>query len=173
MKFALVCVVVFTIPFTSYAQDFDKYNDMEQVDRMVISKSMLEMMSQLELEDDSSDMKQLMELISNLDDIKILSTSDEQIAQDMKSDVHSYVSSSELEEFMSTTEDKRTLNFYSKPGSSADKISQLFMVLEDEQQSGQFVMLSITGDIDPENLSYLAESLRGMPGAEALGDLEL
>ena len=147
IKLMVVCITAFLIPFTSYAQDFDKYGDMEQVDRMVISKSMLEMMSQLELEDGSSDMKQLMKLINNLDDIKILSTTDQEIAQDMKSDAHSYVSSSELEEFMSTTKDERELNFYSKPGSSADKISQLFMVLEDNQDSGQFVMLSITGDI--------------------------
>jgi len=77
MKRIKILGLIMTIAFLStksFAQDFTKYDNIREITSIVVNKSMFKLMSKLDLGSDDEDVKAYLELVENLDDIKVYTT---------------------------------------------------------------------------------------------------
>ncbi len=133
-----------------------------------MTSEMFKLLADIDFESTDPEVKRYIQLIENLEDIKVLTTQDATIAKKMETDVNSYLSSASMSKLMSFKDDGKEVNFYSKPGSKKGAVSQLFMFLKGMEEGEPItVIMSITGDIDLKEVSKLAQDLE-VPGADQL-----
>jgi len=169
-----IYISIITLLFSLFlgAQNLEKYEEMPEVDGVFITQNMFELLAKVDIESNNPEEKDFIELIKNLKGIKVLTTTNLEVGSQMKTDVESYLSSENLEELMRIKQQGKFVKFYSKPGSTAEKISQLFMFMTDEEKSEKrFVILSIIGNIDLKEIGNMAGELEGIPGAEELKNI--
>lgn len=168
MKKLVLIIALSVFPFLSQAQSFSGYADMKGVSSMVMTSEMFKLLADIDFESTDPEVKRYIQLIENLEDIKVLTTQDATIAKKMETDVNSYLSSASMSKLMSFKDDGKEVNFYSKPGSKKGAVSQLFMFLKGMEEGEPItVIMSITGDIDLKEVSKLAQDLE-VPGADQL-----
>lgn len=173
MKIYITSLLALLFSLVLNAQNLEKYEEMPEVDGVYITQNMFELLSKIDVESDDPEEQNFVELIKNLKGIKVLTTTNVEVGSQMKTDVNSYVSSENLSELMRVKKEGKFLKFYSKPGSTDQKVSQLFMFMTDEDTSEKrFVVLSIIGDIDLSEIGQMAGELKGVPGAEELKNIK-
>lgn len=172
MKKVVILLMIFGLSWGMKAQDFDKYQDMPEVDGVFITQHMFKLISKINIQTEDPDERQLLELIKNLDGIKVLSTQNENIGKQMKSDAQVFANAQHLNELMRVKKADKNIVFYSKPGSTDNKVSQLFMFMTDKQPDELFVLLSVTGDIDLDKIGQIAGELNGVPGMDELKNVK-
>lgn len=168
-KFAII-ILITLVPYLSIAQSaFDKYEDMNDVSSVVVTSKMFKLLSKLDINSDDPEMKEYINLVENIKNIKVFATENKGIGQQMKSDVQKYLSNSSLDELMRVKSDGKNVKFYSKPGKNDDFVTELFMFMEGMENDGgpNTVVLTITGDIDLRQVSKIADHLN-VPGGEEL-----
>lgn len=172
MKTVLISLLMAILPFLTQAQNFEKYEQMDNVDQMVITQNMFKLLADIDIKNEDPDVQRYLELVNNLKSIKVLSTEDSTVGQQMQKDVKRYISSSELDELMRVKKDGKNVSFYSKPGSSSGKVSQLLMFLSNKEDGKlHYVVFSITGDIDLNAIARMADDLK-VPGAKELKNVK-
>ncbi|MCX2836552.1 MULTISPECIES: DUF4252 domain-containing protein [Salinimicrobium] len=170
-KFSLALLALI-LPFLSGAQTFDKYEGMKEVDAVVVTSKMFKLLTKIDLNADDPETQAYIDLIENLKEMKVLSTTKENIRQQMALDVASYIKKGSMEELMRVSEDGKTVRFYYKPGKNDDYVSQLFMFMEGEDKNKPMsVILNITGEINLAQVSKLANDFK-IPGGEELEKVE-
>lgn len=172
-KLTMVMLLAVT-PLLTSGQAFKKYEDMKNVDAMVMTSKMFKMLAKVDLSEGDQESLQYMQLIENLDEIRMFTSADHQVRTQMARDVENYLKRGSLEELMSVNEKNKNVRFYSKPGKNDSVVSELFMFMEGKQEEEEdpiSVILSITGDIDLSQLSRLTEDLK-IPGAKELKNLQ-
>ncbi|UZH54552.1 DUF4252 domain-containing protein [Salinimicrobium tongyeongense] len=170
-KFSLALLALI-LPFLSGAQSFDKYESMKEVDAVVVTSKMFKLLTKIDLNADDPETQAYIDLIENLKEMKVLSTTKENIRQQMALDVASYIKKGSMEELMRVSEDGKTVRFYYKPGKNDDYVSQLFMFMEGQDKNKPMsVILNITGEINLAQVSKLANDFK-IPGGEELEKVE-
>lgn len=173
MKNIIIAILLLGSTMLSSAQNLEKYEEMAEVNGVFITQHMFELLSKIDMESEDPEEQRFVNLIENLDGLKVLTTVNENIGVEMKTDVDAYISSDGLEELMRVKKDGKFLKFYSKPGSTEEKVSQLFMFMtNNEKVEKRYVLLSITGDIDLNDIGELTGKLKGVPGAEELENIK-
>ncbi|SHF61010.1 protein of unknown function [Salegentibacter echinorum] len=172
MKKLAIILILGLFPMVSQAQAFSKYENMKDVDAMVMTSKMFKMLAKVDLSDDHPETRQYLKLIENLDEIKMFTSSTTSVRQQMEKDVESYLSSNALDQLMRVKEDGKNIRFYSKSGRNDSVVSELFMFMEGQEKGKPIsIILSITGDIDLSQLSRLTSDLK-IPGAEELKNVK-
>jgi len=168
-KSIIIVLAIMLAPIFSNAQSkFERYEKMRDVNAMVITSNMFKLLAEIDLDSDDPEMQQYINLIENLNDIKVISTENTSIGAEMKKDFDTYIGAGSLEKLMSFKDDNKSVQFYSKPGSKKNFVSQLMMLMQGKEDGKPItVVLSITGDIDLKEVSKLAKDLE-VPGAEEL-----
>ncbi|SDG57028.1 DUF4252 domain-containing protein [Psychroflexus sediminis] len=157
---------------TAVAQDFTKYDNVREITSIVISKSMFKFMSKLDLDSNDEDVKAYLDLVENLDDIKIYTTESIKYGQQLQSDFNILKSKSNLEELMKVNSEGKNVNFYIEPGKSDDYVNQLLMFINSSEASDpQSVLMIIKGNIDLKNISKLTSQMN-IPGGKSLDKLK-
>ncbi len=168
MNRLIITLLLSLVPLFSQSQNFQKYEDMKEVDAMVMTSKMFKMLAKVDLSNNDPEARAYMNLIENLDRIQIFKTSDPKVRDQMASDVKSYLQKNSMDELMRVSEDGKNIKFYSVPGKNDNYVKELFMYLQGETDNKPMtVILSITGDIDLSQLSKLTADLK-VPGAEEL-----
>jgi hypothetical protein len=156
----------------AFAQDFSKYDNVREVNSFMVNKSMFKLMSKLDLDSDDEDMKVYLDLVENLDDIKIYTTESLEYGKQLQSDFNALKSKNNLEELMRVNSDGKNVNFYIKPGESDDFVNQLLMFINSSDASdSQSVLMLINGKIDLKNISKLTSQMN-IPGGKSLEKLK-
>ena len=172
MKKLIIGMVAILLPFLSNAQSFDKYENMKEVDAVVITNKMFKLLTKIDLNADDKETQEYIDLIENLDEIRVFTSKQNDVRQQMAADVNSYLKKGNLQELMRVSNDGKTVRFYFKPGKSDDYVSQLFMFMEGQEESEPIsVILNITGEIDLTQVSRLARDFQ-IPGGEELENIE-
>lgn len=172
MKKLTFAILALLLPFLSTAQNFDKYESMKDVDAVVITSKMFKLLTKIDLNADDPETQAYIDLIENLQEMRVFSSTQENVRKQMASDVSSYVKKGGLEELMRVTEDGKTVKFYYKPGKNDDYVSQLFMFMEGREKSKPVsVILNITGSINLTQVSKLANDFK-IPGGDELKKVE-
>ena len=168
MNKVVITLLLAMAPMFSQSQNFEKYEDMKDVDAMVMTSKMFKMLAKVDLSENDPEAREYMKLIENLDRIQIYKSSNANIMSQMATDVKSYLQKGSLEELMRVNDNGQNIKFYSLPGKNDNYVKELFMYLEgSEGEKPMSVILSITGEIDLSQLSKLTSDLK-VPGAEEL-----
>ncbi|MGY5849698.1 DUF4252 domain-containing protein [Salegentibacter sp. F14] len=172
MRKITILFIIGMLPLLNHGQSFKKYEDMKEVDEMIMTSKMFKMLAKVDFSEDDKEAQQYIRLIENLDEIRMFTSSDSKVRSEMARDVDAYLKGGNLEQLMRVKEDGKNIEFYSKPGKNENVVSELFMFLEGHEEGKPIsVILSITGDIDLSQLSRLTKDLK-VPGADELNNLD-
>jgi hypothetical protein len=156
MKKLILLVAIVTLPFANYAQTsvFDKFEDMDDVTTVVITKEAFKMASKFG--GNSAEAKEYVDMVK---DLKVFTTESAAIAKQMNDVVSSYLKSSKLVELMRVKDKDANVKIYIKKGKDDDHVSELLMFVSDMQNktNQESVILSLTGDIDLNKISKITE----------------
>lgn len=172
MKKSVIALCAFLIPFLSGAQNFAKYENMKEVDAVVITSKMFKLLTKIDLNADDPETQEYIDLIENLQEIRVLTSKQDGIRKQMATDVQTYLKNGTMEELMRVSSDGKNVKFYYKPGRNDDYVSQLFMFMEGQDEKTPIsVILNITGDINLSQVSRLAQDFK-IPGGEELENIQ-
>ena len=174
MKKLTILLAIVIAPMLMSAQDtFDSFEDEREVSSVVVTKNMFKLLSQLDLSSNDPEAKEYLELVNNLDNIKIYTTKNKEVAARMDFAVASYLSKSPgLSELMRVKNDDKDIMFYSKEGKNDNYVSELLMHLTGNiDGEDRTIIMKITGNIDLKKISKLTSDLN-MPGSEELKNLD-
>lgn len=167
------------LPLFTFAQSsFDEFEDMEDVSTVVVTKKAFELMAKFDVSSESPEAKEYMNMIQNLNSLRVFATENAGIASKMKAKVNSYLKSSKLSELMRVKDKDGNVKIYIKEGRDADHVSELFMFVEGiskhmggEERKPEAVIVSITGDIDLNKISELTSKMN-IQGGEHLKNVK-
>ena len=174
MKTIAIAIVLFIAPMVMSAQNaWASFEDDIDVSSVVVSKNMFKLLSKIDIETNDPETQEFMELVENLDQIKIFTTDKPAIAAKMGTAVTSYLSQGKgLTELMRVKDDGKNIKFYSREGKNENYVSELLMFLNGKENGKDMaVVMSITGNIDLKKISKLTKDLN-IPGSDAIKDLE-
>ncbi|MEH6408724.1 MAG: DUF4252 domain-containing protein [Leeuwenhoekiella sp.] len=173
MKKIIISLVVLCLSITAFAQSsFDKFEDMKDVSAMVVTPKMFKLLGKIDLDSSDPEMKNYINMVNNLEDIKVFSTKNAESAQKMKSEFNSYLSSAKLEQLMRVKDDGKNVKFYFKPGKSDDFVKEFVMFMDGSQGKDDTVIIKITGDIDLREIGKIASSIN-FSGSEELKNVKV
>jgi len=128
MKKFVVIIVMALMPLTGFSQSiFDKYEDLDDVSAVVISKSMFNLLAKMDVDVDDPESQEYMDMAKSLSGLKVFITENAKISADMKGEVTKYLKSSDMEELMRVKDKDANVKFYIRNGKDEDHVSELLM----------------------------------------------
>ncbi|MEN1784489.1 MAG: DUF4252 domain-containing protein [Bacteroidota bacterium] len=166
MKTYRLIVIMALMPLVGIAQSlFDKYEDLDEVTSVVVSKKAFELLAKMDIEVDDPDAKDFMDIATSVSSLRVFTTDNQSIGSDMKASVGRYLKSNTLTELMRIKDKDANAKFYIREGRDEDHVSELLMFvtgMKDIEANGrefETVILSLTGDIDLNKLSALTKKM--------------
>jgi hypothetical protein len=175
MKNAILIIAMILAPMVGFSQGFfDKFEDEKDVTSVIVTKNMFKLLAEIDIDSKDPEVRDYMEMVNNLDNIKIFITDNVEVGARMKTSVEKYLASSKgLNELMRVKDDGKNIKFYSKEGKSESHVSELLMFLvgDVDGKENATIIMSITGNIDLKQISKLTKDLN-VPGSEELKNVE-
>ena len=163
-KIILAVVLVMSAWVTNAQSQFDKFEDIEGVTSVIVNQKAFSLMSKIGSESDD----EYLNLIKNIQSLKVFATESAEVAVQMETAVKTYLKSANLEELMRVKDGDSNVTIYVKEGKSEDFVKELFMFVKDSKNtSKESVIISLTGDIDLNQIAKLTEKM-DLPGGEHL-----
>ena len=163
-RIILVAVLVMSGWIASAQSQFDKFEDIDGVTSVVVTQKAFSLMSKIGSESD----EEYMELIKNIESLRVFATESAEVALQMEKAATSYLKSANLEKLMTVKEEGSNISIYVKEGKSEDYVKELFMFVKDSEKTSQeSVIISLTGDINLNQIAKLTEKM-DLPGGEHL-----
>jgi len=163
-RIILVTVMVMSGWLANAQSQFDKFEDIDGVTSVVVTQKAFSLMSKIGSESDD----EYMQLIKNIESLKVFATESAEVATQMESAAKSYLKTANLEELMRVKDGDSNVTIYVKEGKSEDFVKELFMFVKDsDKTSKESVIISLTGDIDLNQIAKLTEKM-DLPGGEHL-----
>ncbi|MGR7811894.1 DUF4252 domain-containing protein [Lacinutrix undariae] len=182
MKKTTLILALALMPILSFGQSiFDKFEDEQAVTSIVLNQKMFSMLSKINIDLDDPEAQQYLETVKKITGLKVFTTGDDKISEEMNSAVNSYLKTSTLEELMRIKDGGQTVKFYVKEGSDENHVKELLMfinglkeltadqdiTINGKKREVETVLLSLTGDIDLRQISKITNSMN-IPGGEHL-----
>jgi TusA-related sulfurtransferase len=179
-KLVVFVMAIMLMPAISSAQTvFEKYSDNSDVTYVSIKPKMFQMIAKMGISEDDPETKAFMNMVNSITSFKTLVTDNKTISADITKWVKSKVSS--LEELMEVRDDGSEVKFYVKEGKDSDHVKELLIYvtgldkkmgengvnINGEQRKIETVVVSLTGDIDLNEISKLTEKMN-IPGGQHL-----
>jgi len=163
-KIILVTVLVMSGWIANAQAQFEKFEDIDGVTSVVVTQKAFSLMSKIGSESD----EEYMDLIKNIESLRVFATESAEVAIQMEKAATSYLKSANLEKLMTVKEDGSNITIYVKEGKSEDFVKELFMFVKDsDKTSKESVIISLTGDIDLNQIAKLTDKM-DLPGGEHL-----
>jgi len=174
MKKTAIIIALALAPIISWSQNvFDSFENKRDVTSVVVTKNMIKLLSKMDLDSSDPEAQAYLNLVNNLENIKVFITENSTVSAEMDTAVKSYLSeSNKLGELMRVKDKGQDIKFYSKEGKSDNFVSELLMHFTGNVDGKQTsVIMSITGNIDLKQISKLTSDLK-VPGSEQLKNLD-
>ena len=183
MKKTIIIAVMalLMLPLSAMAQTdvFEKYSDNENVTYVSIKPKMFQMLAKMDINTDDPEAQEYIKMVNSITSFKTMATDDKTISADIVKWVKT--KSVSLEELMVVKENGVTMTFYVKQGKDEDHVSELLMFINGldavtkdsnieingKKRTLETVVISLTGDIDLNQISKLANKM-DLPGGEEL-----
>lgn len=182
MKKLILSILVLAFSLSSYAQNnsiFDKFEDYDDVTTVVVTKKAFQMLTKIS--SDSKEGQEFNNLVSGLEDLKVFTTEDVKIASEMQATFDKYLKKSKLSELMRVKDKDANVKIYIREGKDDDHVSEFLMLVNEvnasakhnngERGNPEVVIISLTGDIDLNNISKLTKEMN-IPGGEHMEKAE-
>ena len=179
-KLVVFVMAIMLLPAIGMAQDiFEKYSDNSDVTYVSIKPKMFQMIAKMGIDIDDAEAKSYMDMVKSITSFKTIVTDNKNISTDLSKWVKSR--SSSLEELMEVKDDGTEVKFYIKEGKDADHVKELLIFVNGidkamngagvnvngEQRRIETVVVSLTGDIDLNEISKLTDKMN-IPGGQHL-----
>ena len=178
-KLRLIALTILLLPITGMAQDiFEIYNDNSEVTYVSIKPKMFQMIANMGINVDDPEAKAYMDMVKSITSFKTLVTDNKNISADITKWVKSR--SSALEELMEVKDEGSEVKFYVKEGKDSNHVKELLIFvnginkvmkesveINGEQRRIETVVVSLTGDINLNEISKLTEKMN-IPGGKNL-----
>ena len=176
----IAVMAILMMPLTGFSQNiFEKYSDHDNVSYVSIKPKMFQMLAKIDIDTDDAEAKAYIDMVNSITSFKTMATDDKAIASEIAKWVSSR--SNSLEELMEVKDEGVTMKFYVKEGKDEDHVSELLMfingldaVMKDsditvngKKRSIETVVISLTGDIDLNQVSKLTQKM-DLPGGKEL-----
>lgn len=176
----IAIVALLMLPLSGMAQNvFDKYSDNENVTFVSIKPKMFQMLAKMDINTDDPEAQEYINMVNSITSFKTMATDNKTISTDIANWVKSR--SASLEELMVVKDDGVNMIFYVKQGKDADHVSELLMFINGldavtkdsnieingKKRTLETVVISLTGDIDLNQISKLANKM-DLPGGKEL-----
>lgn len=167
MKKILVLIAFIVAPMVTNAQSiFDTLEDMDGVDMVIVTKDAFELLNKFKPK--SADVKenevmQAFEMINDLNEFKMFSTNNLEIATKIEKMVNSAIKKSNLTQLMRIKENNSRIKIYVKATKNKDYVSEVLMFVKgiDKQTKGmsEAMVMSLTGNIDINKMSDFTDKI--------------
>jgi hypothetical protein len=174
MKKIVILIALMIAPLLVNAQNpFASFENSDDVTSFVATKKMFKLLSKMDFDSNDPEVKEYLDLVNNLDNVRIFTTENPAIGKKMDDAVTEYVSKNgALSELMRVKDDGKNVKFYSKEGDNDNFVTELLMHLTGNIDGKQrTVVMSITGNIDLKKVSKLTKDLN-VPGSEELKNID-
>jgi len=174
MKKIALIIALMVAPLLVNAQNaFASFENADDVSSFVATKKMFKLLSKMDFDSNDPEVKEYLDLINNLENVRIFTTENPSVGKKMDDAVASYISSnSSLSELMRVNDDGKNVKFYSKEGKNDNFVTELLMHLTGTMDGKpRTVVMSITGNIDLKKVSKLTKDLN-VPGSEELKNID-
>lgn len=176
----LFLMAVMLLPLTSMAQDiFAKYSDNPEVTYVSIKPKMFQMLAKMDINSDDPEAQEYLKMVNSITSFKVITTGNKAISSDVTKWVQSQKKS--LEELMIVKDNGVNMTFYVKQGRDEDHVSEFLMFVDGlgavtkdmdvsmngEKREFETVVVSLTGDIDLNQISKLTQKMN-IKGGEHL-----
>jgi D-Tyr-tRNAtyr deacylase len=142
---------------------FDKYEDYDDVSSVIVTDEMFKLFKDIEPESDEA--KEEMQVLSSLTGLKVFSTEDNKISAEILKDADGYISSNHMTELIRINNEGTKVKFYIVKGDKPHFAKELIMVLvEKKDGKTNTVVMIVSGDIDLKKLSKLNSKVKIIDG---------
>jgi hypothetical protein len=161
-RILIIAVVLLSNAF--FAQSvFDKYENQQDINTILVNKKMFSMLSKLDVNDKET--QQYLNLIKKLDDLKVFVTSSVKKSEDMKAVSEQYSKTVGLEELSQFNEKGKIVKIYVKPGATDSEVKELLLFMDGFGKE-ESVLMSLSGSFNLNELSILTDKMKLPGGAE-------
>jgi|SRR6056300_573191 hypothetical protein len=179
MKKNLILLTAFIASFWVSGQTiFERYANNDEVTLVSISPKMFKMLGQMSLSLDDPEAQEYLDMVTSINNFKVLISSNPSISGEMLAWVNQQVSKQDLDELLSIKDQEADVTFYVKEGKSEDYVEQLLMYVNERVGSGstnlningreiKAVLMLLEGDIDLNKISKLTDQM-DLPGGNQL-----
>ena len=164
-----VALMVSSLVFSQNA--FDKLEDKDGVESIVVSKKMFDLMSKVKVDAKDKEMQQYMNLLKKLDNLQAYYTSQVKWSGDLNAAVASYLKLNPLDAISSTTQDGNAIKVYGKTDANETNVKEVLVVVYGNFNGVKTSIVSIKGDFPLSEIALLVKKLN-LPGADILSKIE-
>jgi len=167
MRKILTISIIAFISFPAMSQNnaldrlFERFSGREEFTKVVITRHMFELFSDVETREDDD----YMNMIKKLNNIRILSGPDD-MGKGLYAEALEALPAGEYEEIMAIKEEGNDVKFIIREKEGI--VTDLVMLVKGD---GETTIISITGDIDMKSIARLTRSM-GIEGMEQLDNIE-
>jgi hypothetical protein len=167
MKKIVILIAFVVAPMFSNAQSiFDSLEDLKGVDMVVVTKDAFELLNKFKPKDANvkdNEVMQAFEMINDLNEFKMFSTKNLDIANKMENMVNSAIKKASLTQLMRIKEDNSRIKIYVKATKNKDYVSEVLMFIKgiDNKTNGmsEAMVMSLTGNIDINKMSEFTDKM--------------
>ncbi|MEM8999301.1 MAG: DUF4252 domain-containing protein [Bacteroidota bacterium] len=167
MRKNILILFVAVLPLSGFSQSlFDKYEELDDVTSVVVNQSMFNLLAKIDVDVDDPEAQDFMDIAKSVNSLKVFTTDNKSIGDDMKASVNKYLKSTSLTELMRVKDKDANVKFYIKEGKDADHVSELLMFVtglkevEADGRKFETVLLSLTGNIDLNKINSLTNKMK-------------
>ena len=164
-----VALMISSLMFSQNA--FEKLEDKEGVESIVVSKKMFDLMSKVKVDAKDKEMQQYMNLLKKLDNLQAVYTSQAKWSSDLNAAAASYLKANPLDAISSTTQDGNVIKVYGKTDTNETNVKEVLVVVNGNFNGVKTSIVSIKGDFPLSEVALLVKKLN-LPGADILSKIE-
>ena len=152
-----VALMISSLVFSQNA--FDKLEDKEGVESIVVSKKMFELMSKVKVDAKDKEMQQYMNLLKKLDNLQAVYTSQSKWSGDLNAAAAAYLKSNPLDAISSTTQDGNMIKVYGKTDATETNVNEVLVVVNGNFNGVKTSIVSIKGDFPLNEIALIVKKL--------------
>ena len=164
MKKLITVLFFLTTSIVVNAQSlFDSLEDLNGVDMVVVTKDAFELISKFKnITIDDNEGVKVFQMIQDLDEFKMFSTRDTQVANTMEDMVNKSIKKQKLTELMRVKDEGSRVKIYVKTTKKKEYVSEVLMFVKGlskmTNKTSEALIVSLIGTIDVNKLSELADT---------------
>lgn len=170
MKKIIVYVVLLVSSLAFSQNAFDKLEDKEGVKSIVVTKKMFEMMSKVKVDAKDKEMQQYMNLLTKLDNLQAVYTSNTKLTSDLNGAVASYLKTNPLEIITTTTQEGNVIKVFGKTDANQNNVKEVLVVVNGNFNGVKTSVLSIKGDFPLSEIALIVKKFN-IPGADIIENI--
>ena len=164
MKKVIILIALVIAPMLTNAQSFfDKLEDIDGIDMVVVTKDAFELISKFkDIKVDDNEGMKVFQMIQELKEFKMFSTDNLAVANKMETMVNAAIKKENLTQLMRIKQDDSRVKIYVKSTKNKDYVSEVLMFIKGiskkTNKASESVIVSLIGNIDINKMSDLADT---------------